>query len=382
MKKERGKYLIRARIREMAATAIPGHIGQDRYDSIKVRDPHPFFFGADVAQEGVSTGEIEGHGNRAKLWPPAAIISLARKINEVFVPVFIGHSGTDRPTYGRVVSSFTESGKALVIGYIEDSQGHNNQVAERIRRNELDTVSIEAELILERQDTGELEVQQVESVTGLALGDSRFNKPGFSEARVLASVQEFEDDSKHKQEGKKMDLAEVLAAIRGANYRPDQIFGEKELLEATPVAKALEQVRQESEKTRKDAEKITGERDKLQKANEELTGKLAGFQSSGLIAERLKNVTPKLTEKEAKYVEKQLQGFTPQGKTDEERAAAVDAAIKVQAETYREFFPAAAKTSEGKPAGEDSSSEGAANPNDLTSPAINPFIPGSTAKVA
>lgn len=379
--KKRGTYLIRAKVREMAADAIQGHIGQDRYELIKSRDQHPFFFGADVAHEGISTGEIMGQGNREKIWPAGAIMSLTRKINESAVPVFIGHSGSDRPSFGRMVSAFTENAKALAIGYIEDSEGKNQKVTERVLSGELNTVSIEADLILEVQDDHSLIVQQVEKVTGLALGDSRFDKPGFAGARVLAAVQEFEKEEEtknQKQKEKKMTLAEILTAIQEARYTPQQIFSNDQLLAAEPVVKALETERQATAEAKKQAEKLTGERDKAQKSAEEMGQKLVGYEAKSQVGERIK--AAKLTEKEAKYTETQMVSFIPSGKTEEERQAAIDTEVKRHSATYKEYFAGSAKLPEaGKPAGDGKPESETAAPGDMTAAANNPAIPGSPA---
>lgn len=377
MKQRRGAYLIRASVREMAADQVVGHIGRDRYETIKAADPHPFFFGSLVAQAGISTGAIEGKGASEKLWPSEAVAKLARRMNETPAPVFLGHGGPDRQRYGMVVSGIAENGEALAVGYIEGSKERNKAVADRIRAGELDTNSIEADLVLRVNEDGSLMVEDVEAVTGLALGDSRFNKPGFAGARVLAAVQEFEDGTTNNEE-EPVKLSEIIAAIKEGRYKPDQVFDKDELLSVEPVKAALEAERKTGADAKKEVEKITGERDTLKKANEELSGKLVGFESKTVIGERVK--AAKLSEKAAQYVEKQMAGFVPAGESEEDRNKAIDAEIKRHDETFKEFFAGGKSPAGGESGASGGGEKPPSDPNDLTSPDTNPFIPGSTAK--
>ena len=383
MKRRRGTYLIRASVREMAADQVVGHIGRDRYETIKAGDPHPFFFGSSVAQTGISTGSIEGKGAAVKHWPPAAVAKLAQRMNESPAPVFLGHGGSDRPRYGTVVSGIAENGEALAVGYIEGSTGSNKAVADRVRAGELDTNSIEADLVLQVNEDGSLVVEDVEAVTGLALGDSRFNKPGFAGARVLVAVQEFEDDEKDKNHNQEepVKLSEITAAIREGGFRPDQVFDKDSLLAADPVKSALEAERKTATEAQAKITALTTERDAAKKTSDELSGKLAGYESKTVIGERIK--AAKLTEKTAQYVEKQLADFVPQGASEEERQQAVDAAVKKQADTFKEFFSGQPPAGQGEPAASGAPGAGlpVADPSDFSSAEVNPFIPGSTAKV-
>lgn len=383
--KKRDKCLIRASVREMAANEITGHIGNDRYQAIKLSDEHPFFFGATVAHEGVSRGKIAGQGSREKHWPDTAITSLTQKLNESAAPVFLGHGGGDRASYGSVVSAFSENGQAQAVSYIQDSDGRNKDLARRIREGELNTVSIEADLVLQAEDD-RLTVVQVEQVTGLALGDSRWERPGFAGARVLAAVQEFadndNDDLEHQPEGKEVKLQDIIAAIREGGYTPQQIFQASDLLAAEPVKTALGTAQQATEQAKAEAKKAGEDKAALEKTQQELSGKLAGFESQGLKAERIK--AAKLTEKTAQYVESQMSGFTPQGDTPEARQAAIDEAIKGHKTTFDKFF-SGGKSDTAAPAGggaTDSETGETPDPADMADPKVNPFIPGSTAKVA
>jgi hypothetical protein len=194
----------RGRIQEMACEDVQSLLGADKYQSIKAVDRHPFFVELLVAHEGISKGKILGAGQNAgvkKLWSRDRIEELAAKLKSRAVPIYLFHDSSNRPRrkVGEIISATARKIKdrvsALAYAYISDPTAR-----ELIRKKELDTCSLEAELVFERGGENssmprgiDWIVNAIEAVTGIALGSNQVSRPGFPGASILAQVEEFED---------------------------------------------------------------------------------------------------------------------------------------------------------------------------------------------
>lgn len=175
--------------------------GADLYEQIKSSDQSPMFAEFIAAHEGVSTGGMHSPGGRSKSapkrWTRERVAELARRLGPG-TPVYSAHPGgneTRRPV-GRVVSAAERplGGRlaATCLAYIEDPAARD-----AVRSGKVDTCSIEAEVECHR-DKGSKDgwvVGAVRKVTGLALGDSKTQRPGFPLASLVSAVQEFGDET-------------------------------------------------------------------------------------------------------------------------------------------------------------------------------------------
>jgi hypothetical protein len=193
-----------AGIQEMSGRDLQGLVGGEKFASIKSRDRHPFFVELLVAHEGISRGKIlpaAGNSNSrgaGKFWSRDRIEELAGRLNSKPVPVYLFHDRANRPRkkVGEIISTLTSQvlGRlcALAYAYISDPE-----VREMIRNKELDTCSLEADLVFEKNGDNsgfcEWVVNAVETVSGLALGSKKISRPGFPGAAILAQAEEFED---------------------------------------------------------------------------------------------------------------------------------------------------------------------------------------------
>jgi len=219
----RNKKLVlkTAKIQEMSSQEVRNLIGSDKFQGIKSLDRHPFFVELLVAHEGISRGKImaaaqnSGAGGTKKFWSRAKIEELARKLKSKPVPVYLFHDNANRPRkkVGEIVSALTKETmgrfSALAYAYISDPE-----VRELIRSQKLDTCSLEADLVFERDEKSngiyEWIVNAIEAVSGLALGSKKISRPGFPGAAILAQVEEFEDSGGGFEEIEKIkDQAEA-----------------------------------------------------------------------------------------------------------------------------------------------------------------------------
>lgn len=186
-------------------------------ERIKSKDKHPFFRAYSVVQEGISRPKVlKENAPNPIFWIKNIVLKAGKKIKKG-LQFFNGHnednSTNDRPELGRVVGRIVKKIdnkiSQIVIGYFPD----------RSKIEDLDICSIEAEVAV--QENGEMDIARgVQNISGIALANSKIEKPGFAGAMKLASLQCFEGNSKTKdildkdvnKGDKKMTYEEWLAA--------------------------------------------------------------------------------------------------------------------------------------------------------------------------
>ena len=169
---------------------IENLMGEKDFAALRRAGGSPLVAAYRVAHEGVSTGAVAGMGRTVKRWSAAHVEELAGKL--AGAPVFIGHRDGvgPRPPVGYVLKARNINGKhgaeAIAVVVLE-----NPMAAEKVKGEKLDTVSVEADLVLEPGDDS-WNVAAVEAVTGLALADSSVHTPGFERAGLLAGTTELD----------------------------------------------------------------------------------------------------------------------------------------------------------------------------------------------
>jgi len=180
---------IRALIEEMSAAAIEEAIPEQTLKDIRRTDTHPLFRAYTVAHEGQSRGKIIGVGNVVKKWAAEVIRKLHDKI-AVGLEMFLGHGRSNevdpsRTVVGRVVAKrlleIAGRTSSVVIAYIDP----------KFSAMPLDVCSIEAGVDLEVDRNGVMIANEVGSVSGIALGNSSVDTPGFSFATIQGALQAF-----------------------------------------------------------------------------------------------------------------------------------------------------------------------------------------------
>ena len=308
--------LIEAQIQEMAKEEIEKYVDKARLESIKKGDPRPEIRAYVVGHEGYSTGRWVGIGDTVKRWYQGAIKKLFEKI-EIGTKLFHLHnkdnSHEGRPTIGEIVGKTIKyidgKLKAVALAWIKPEY----------RDQKLDVPSIEGDITMDRNGD-ELTVSDVSEITGIALGDSAINKPGFAEAGLLASVQMFEADGKQKGVIK-MTTDEIKKAIKESGLTIGDLF-EGDDLTRDPIIRgivaeqkgrqAASQLNKGDEQS-KEVQKLLDENKTLKAENEKLAvmGKKAEMKLAPLFEAR------KLDEKQRKFIEKNFEKFTPDLKDPE-----------------------------------------------------------------
>jgi len=200
-------------------------IGDARYDAIRAVDPHPCFVALEVGEEGVSTGNVVGHGNVRKLWSADRIQELADKLSPANLfsgaDVYDGHNADNSPrrSLGKVLAGIgkrlANKVRAFAVAYLYP----DSDARERVRSGDLDTCSIEADLDFARGPSGSWIVRAVKQATGVALANSRLATPGFRNATILATVQELESAPPSLPLGGKSAIRNPQSAIEEPSIR-------------------------------------------------------------------------------------------------------------------------------------------------------------------
>jgi len=185
---------IRVSLQEMSASAIAEMIEPGVVEEIKRSgDLHPIIRAFTLAHTGDAKGHIVGiAGNVLKKWVSGVVKKLYSKIVTGLhgLQVFIGHGvdnsiGPEREIVGHVIGKkLTEIEgltSAVVAIYLKPLYGKMN----------LDVASLEGQVDLSIDRAGNVVANDVESITGVALGDSRTETPGFDHARLIGQAQMF-----------------------------------------------------------------------------------------------------------------------------------------------------------------------------------------------
>lgn len=356
---------FRAFLIEMAESEIMAMIPTSEYMRIKLMDPKPLFRAYVIGHEGESRGSVavggRSLGNVVKKWYQSAIRKLHDKI-QLGLDLFHGHGDSDsydgRNSIGQVV------GKAL-----KDIQDRLSVVVAawikpEFRNLPLDVASIEAMIFL-KDSNGSYEAD-VESVSGIALGSSQTETPGFAGATLLGQIQAFAEEksqfSKINFQGGNVDkitISDVRTFIKAENVKPSDIFSLADLTDDSTIQGFVEQEKKKAgmgeyvhrermnEAFDKAREKWENEKAELEKKLKEKDSLIAK-SSVGTLFEKMKEKR-KLDEKELKFIEKKLAKFEPKEaeKIEDELNAYVDDLVDEFAEIRKDVFEEEAEGGEG-----------------------------------
>ena len=213
-----------ARVQEMADTDILSLIPASEYARILKEDPKPLFRAYAIGHEGISEGRVVGEGNIIKRWFASAIQKLHDKL-AFGLKVFHNHGPTNEhkgrtpigEIVGKALQNIGDRLTAIAVAYIKP----------KFRHLPLDVASIEAEIRL--KESGGIYDADVSEITGIALGNSAINTPGFAGATLMAQIQAFAEHKRGtKQGGQEMGfefgLDDVRLYVKEKRVRPSDVF--------------------------------------------------------------------------------------------------------------------------------------------------------------
>lgn len=370
------KTVLHAQLQHMAEADVLAMVAPDTLDRIRRTDPHPVIRAYVVAHEGLASGSADGIGAVAIRYFQDAILAIARKL-KAGTKIFHGHAATNdhegRESIGEVVGREVsrENGVLRTVAAV--------YVRPEFQSQPLDVASIEAEVEFTHGTGGEFTAVDVRGLTGIALGNSRDEKPGFPGATLLAAIQAFAVEGEREPT---MTRDELVAAVKAANLRPSEVFAADALKADQVVIDHVKAEKQtEYEHAKRVEQKLASEREDWQAKEAEAAKALgearaAAVQSKtrgaleSLVAER--QFDPKMKA----FVEKRFGTFKSEAqdeatlKTDLQRYLdSVQSEFKELAGVFGLKIDAAPQD---KGAGPTNDGEGAV---DLTDPKFNDFIP-------
>lgn len=383
---------IKARLYFMAASEIMTMIDRETMAEIKATDPKPIFKAFVVGQEGESSGNLIGIGNVIKRWFARAVEMLHEKIKPG-LELFHGHGAsndnTGRLPIGRVV------GKKMLDVAGKFSSVVACYILPEFRNLPLDVASVETDIQVEADRTGVLTVVKIDAVTGIALGNSAIDTPGFPGATLLGQLQAFK---KKSEEGNvaKPTAEGIRQLIREAELQPSDVFTVGEIT-ADPIV--TEQAREKGagpelhyqlrdmKRLLADSEKRLTETEKERKAladqiktkDEALkTGQIESAKTKvGSLFEKQKTER-KLDDKLAKYVQARLPNFTPAKpeELDKEFNTFLDAQVEDYKKISKDVFGIEIKADDKgeKKGGEPDETKDVPAGDEYLNPLTNPMI--------
>jgi len=365
---------ILAKLQNMASSEILNIIPYDIYAEIKQRDPKPLFRAYVIGHEGDAKGKIVGAGSKILTWFSSAINKLFNKL-QYGTKILLGHNVDNTlegrnpigELVGKTIKTIKDKINAIAITYIYPE----------FRNLPLDVASIEADITL-NQD-GSVHDVDVGDITGIALGNSAIDKPGFPGATLLSQLQAFADrDTTQFNEGGKMPtLQEIRDFVSKEGISPSDVFGREKLTDDPIVKGYVEEERKiastgewvHRDRTDKAFDKARKEWEEKEKEykKEIQTGKIEAskIKAGELFVSKIKE--RKLDDKQIKFIEKKKASFIPiePEKLDKE----VDKFMDSTLEEYKETAEIFGQKIEPKP-----ERKGGGEPSEGTTEE-NPFIP-------
>ena len=180
-----------ATLQEMAESEILGMVPPATLKRMRDKERHPLVKAFVVGHEGEARGNMIGIGNVVKRWFKTMIHALGAKISSG-LQLFHGHAaGTNehegRSPVGEVV------GKAVKQIDGRESVVVACHIFEPFKHLPLDVASVEMDVQYMKNKDGSVDICDIGSVTGIALGNSQIERPGFPGATLLGQLQAFEE---------------------------------------------------------------------------------------------------------------------------------------------------------------------------------------------
>ncbi len=241
--------IIRATILEMASEDILSHVPANLYEAVKAKDKNPLFRAYVIGHEGISEGQVVGAGNMVKRWFASAIEKIVEKL-QYGTKIFHKHAKTNvhagRGVIGHIVGKakqiINDNMSAIAIAYIRPEY----------RDLKLDVASIEADVRLNDDRNSGVYDADVESISGIALGNSEDKRPGFPGATLLSSIQAFANKTQYNKGDKNMEditVSEVKSFIKAENLVPSDLFGQGDLTKDPIIEEHIEKLQDNFEKS-------------------------------------------------------------------------------------------------------------------------------------
>jgi hypothetical protein len=223
---------------EVLSMIAPGDLQR-----IKEKDEHPYFRVYSICHEGVSTPRLIGEKAKPITWSRKAVQSL-KNIVLKGVKFFKGHNA-DNSTDGR-----KSLGEIVANAEREiDGKLHHIAVGYFPNKNEVQNKDICSQEGIWNfiEQAGNIVASAVDKITGIALGNSSEEQPAFKDAKMLATVQAFEDTNitgdvimDYKELKSHLSFDVLKQVVKDLNVFPWQLYTVEDLQNDRQFGKIFE----------------------------------------------------------------------------------------------------------------------------------------------
>lgn len=360
---------IRARLLHMADSEIKAMIPPYFFSDIKRRDPKPLFKAYVVGQEGQAESTWVGVGKMVKNWFKDAIGKLVRRIH-VGLKLFHNHAETNEPDENREAIGEVAGSRAKIIDG-KFSAVIAAYIYPEYKNLPLDIASVEADVFIEDNVDDEIHAINVDDVTGIALGNSAVDSPGFPGATLLGELQAFAGQSQSNKGGRDVDItiSDVKDFIKADKAKPSDLFGLGELTDDPAVKGYVEEERKiassgEYAHRKRTDDKFDEERKKWEKEKEEKDKEIKKLKTDGAKIKAVdlfntKVKERKLDKKQSKFIETKRSDFEPEDleNLDKEVDKSMDSMLEEYKKTAEIFGHKTEEVKEDKKPGSEPGSE-------------------------
>lgn len=278
-----------------------------------------------LGHEGTADINLAGIGRKTLTWMQAAV----QWVGDKLLPgthVFNNHDPNTNSHEGRI-----KIGEVVgkTVKYIGD---HLNALAAiyilpEFKTRPLDFASIEADIEY-AQDGFQAWPTAINSVSGIALGNSGTHSPGIPGATLLGAVQAYVQAFGSELGGIKVNKSEVLTAVKDLGLIPSQVFDVDVIM---GDSKVVEQVNIAKKNVIAGSERITKERDTLQEKvvvlENQIAEKTKKLEQQTVLSKSATVFDTVLADPERKLDDKQ-KAFAKRNFTKFESAATDEATLK------------------------------------------------------
>ena len=357
--------IIRGQIQSFSKDDIRKYVAQPIMGNIISKDAHPLFKKYSVAHEGVSRPKVVGQGTKEISWGRKAIKSVTDAIS-MGIQCIAGHTKDNIKRGERAVAQVVGKGEEIINGVL------NSVIVAYFpdkADSDYDVISMEADLDWTENGFGMGIAEGITALSRFALGKSENDIPAFQDAKLLASIQCFDEKESPSElgKGKKMDLTtapfgDIVAEIKRRQTFPSQIFSRDEII-GEPVTEANGQISfrggdaqitsyllkklPSPEDVRKESQAKIIELETKVKELEPKVSELSSIKLENARFTAKEDIlsyakTKKLTEKQTKWIEENLDKYSPSDNKEESIKTFVDA----QTEDFKriqKLFPVSAE---------------------------------------
>jgi len=307
------KQYLTATIQAATPEEIEGIIDPLRLAQIKATDPTPELRVYSVGHEGQANLHLPGIGNKTFTWIQAAVQWVADKLH-LGTAVFDRHNPNSNSHEGRIKIGEVVGKTVRQIGNRLNTLAAI-YIFPQFKARPLDVASIEAEILYDHDDL-QAWPTAIKNVSGIALGNSGIDTPGFPGATLLGAVQAYVQAFGSEIGENKMNKSDVRRAVEELGLTPTQVFGVDDIMSDSKV---VEKVNEAKKNVIAGSERIQRERDEAkerivvlenEKADSDKRLQQIQMQSksnpllTGIIADR------KLNANAGKFVMRNLKNFT------------------------------------------------------------------------